>query len=403
MLRFEETITRDEFDEFAQQHEQASVNQSAKWADIKYNWIPYHTGLYENDKLVGVALLLIRPLPLGFKFAYVPRGPLIDFGNLSYLKAMLAGLKGIAKKEKCLFVKMDPNISYRIFKPEEKESAKPLESGVQVINSFKEAGAKHLGFTLMMHESFQPRFVAITNYSDTFEQDLPRRTKRFIKDADKKNVAIRRGNVEDLDKFIEILSLTESRKDITLRDKDYHKLLLTTYGEDAYLSFAEVDLNRNYQEYKTDLEKVQDDLAKVGDNSPKKKFKLEEREASLLNLMEEITPYLTESPSTKILSGMLSIKFGNTLEHLYAGFDIQFKKYMPQYKLYVEMIKLGFAEGALYNNMGGIEGTLDDGLTEFKNNFNPHIHEYIGEFDIPVSPLYPLFRLAWKIREQRRR
>lgn len=402
MLRFEETIASDVFDDFAQQHELASINQSAKWADIKYNWIPYHTGLYDNDKLVGVALLLIRPLPLGFKFAYVPRGPLIDFSNLSYLQAMLAGLKGIAKKEKCLFVKMDPNISYRIFRPEERESAKPIKSGELAIKYFEESGAKHLGFTLMMHESFQPRFVAITNYTDTFEQDLPRRTKRFVKDADKKNVVIRRGDLEDLDKFIEVLSSTENRKDITLRDKEYHRLLLTTYGEDAYLSFAEVDLNRNYQQYKTDLENVKEELAKLGENAPKKKFRLEEREASLVNLIEEVAPYLSEFPTTKILSGMLSIRFGNTLEHLYAGFDIQFKKYMPQYKLYVEMIKLGFADGALYNNMGGIEGTLDDGLTEFKSNFNPYIHEYIGEFDIPVSPLYPLFRLAWKIREKRR-
>ena len=53
--------------------------------------------------------------------------------------------------------------------------------------------------------------------------------------------------------------------------------------------------------------------------------------------------------------------------------------------------------------MGGVEGTLDDGLTKFKSNFNPTIEEFIGEFNIPVNPfLYKLSNLAYNIRKQRR-
>jgi serine/alanine adding enzyme len=37
--------------------------------------------------------------------------------------------------------------------------------------------------------------------------------------------------------------------------------------------------------------------------------------------------------------------------------------------------------------MGGVEGDLKDGLTKFKDNFNPMINELIGEFDIPVNKL----------------
>ena len=45
-----------------------------------------------------------------------------------------------------------------------------------------------------------------------------------------------------------------------------------------------------------------------------------------------------------------------------------------------------------------IEGTLDDGLTKFKDNFNPTINEFIGEFDIPVYPfMYRLTQKAYKI------
>ena len=45
-----------------------------------------------------------------------------------------------------------------------------------------------------------------------------------------------------------------------------------------------------------------------------------------------------------------------------------------------------------------IEGTLDDGLTKFKDNFNPTINEFIGEFDIPIYPfMYRLTQKAYKI------
>lgn len=44
--------------------------------------------------------------------------------------------------------------------------------------------------------------------------------------------------------------------------------------------------------------------------------------------------------------------------------------------------------------MGGVEGTLDDGLTKFKDNFNPTINEFIGEFDIPIYPF--MYRLTQK-------
>ena len=48
--------------------------------------------------------------------------------------------------------------------------------------------------------------------------------------------------------------------------------------------------------------------------------------------------------------------------------------------------------------MGGVEGTLDDGLTKFKDNFKPTINEFIGEFDIPVYPfMYRLTQKAYKI------
>ena len=58
-------------------------------------------------------------------------------------------------------------------------------------------------------------------------------------------------------------------------------------------------------------------------------------------------------------------------------------------------------------SFGGIEGTLDDGLTQFKSNWIMNVEEYIGEFNIILDPLmytafdsiYPsLLKLAAKMK-----
>ena len=91
------------------------------------------------------------------------------------------------------------------------------------------------------------------------------------------------------------------------------------------------------------------------------------------------------------IAGILSVNYGKTCEMLYAGMDERFKQFMPQYKEYVENFKWAFEKGCTMASMGGVEGTLDDGLTKFKDNFAPTINEFIGEFDIPVNRLlyYP--------------
>ena len=53
----------------------------------------------------------------------------------------------------------------------------------------------------------------------------------------------------------------------------------------------------------------------------------------------------------------------------------------------------------VWQNLGGVENHLDGGLYRFKANFNPTIEEYLGEFTMPIHPLYPLLRLALDFRK----
>ena len=75
------------------------------------------------------------------------------------------------------------------------------------------------------------------------------------------------------------------------------------------------------------------------ENAKKKIRKLQDQMNSTLKDIKEFDEMLQnmEHPQGDIaIAGILSIQFGSTCEMLYAGMDERFKKFMPQYKEYVE-------------------------------------------------------------------
>lgn len=268
------------------------------------------------------------------------------------------------------------------------------------LDIFKSCKAKHHGYTMSIADTVQPRFQSNVYACENVEDALPKHTKRLIKDANRRNVQIIHGQTELLDEFSRLVELTESRKGVALRDKSYFKTLLDNYPDGGVIFLATCNvyqLDKEAKEKKVQLEK---DMAATPENAKKKLHRLEDQLRSVnkdINEYKEIFDEFGQEDRDIAIAGILSIQFGNTCEMLYAGMDERFKKFMPQYKEYVENFKWAFERGCLWSNMGGVEGTLDDGLTKFKDNFNPTINEMIGEFDIPVHPI--MYRLTQKAYE----
>ena len=79
------------------------------------------------------------------------------------------------------------------------------------------------------------------------------------------------------------------------------------------------------------------------------------------------------------------------------------RRYQAAIYTWFETAKHAFERGNQWQNMGGIENHLEGGLFSFKSKFRPEIEEMIGEFNLPVSPLYQLSNLAYTIRKKLRR
>ncbi|HER6178435.1 femAB family protein [Streptococcus pyogenes] len=391
-------ISEEEHDSFVKEHQQISVLQGSYWAKIKNQWQNERIGIYKEEKQVASLSLLIKLLPLGRSIIYIPRGPVMDYLDRDLVAFTMKTLKDYGKTKKALFIKYDPAILLKQYALGQEEEEKPL--ALAAIKNLQEAGVHWTGLTMEIADSIQPRFQANIYTQENLEMQFPKHTRRLIKDAKQRGVETYRASQSELHKFSKIVSLTEKRKNISLRNEAYFQKLMTTYGDKAYLHLAKVNIPQKLDQYRQQLILINQDITRTQAHQKKRLKKLEDQKASLERYITEFEGFTDQYPEEVVVAGILSISYGNVMEMLYAGMNDDFKKFYPQYLLYPKVFQDAYQDGIIWANMGGVEGSLDDGLTKFKANFAPTIEEFIGEFNLPVSPLYHIANTMYTIRKQ---
>ena len=401
MYTYKIGITAEEHDEFVKTSPQTNLLQSSDWAKIKDNWGNERLGVYQDHKLVAVASILIQPLPLGFTMLYIPRGPIMDYQNSELVAFMLQSIKTYAKSKRAVFAKFDPSLFLR--KGLIGQEVKDQEATLAIIQSLKDCGVEWVGRTEDMGETIQPRFQA-NIYKEYFTEDqLSKSTKQAIRTARNKGVEVIFGGTELLDEFAALMKKTEARKGIHLRGRDYYEKLLTTYAGQSYITLSRINLAQRLASLKEQLEKNQAEASRF--NEKTKPGKIDNNHQEKERLEEEIqflNQELKSGQEIVSLSGTLTLEFGGTSENVYAGMDENFRRYQPAILTWYETAQHAFDRGATWQNMGGVENQLDGGLYHFKSKFNPMIEEFVGEFNLPTSMLYPLVNKAYQLRKKLR-
>lgn len=401
MYTYKIGITAEEHDEFVKTSPQTNLLQSSDWAKIKDNWGNERLGVYQDHKLVAVASILIQPLPLGFTMLYIPRGPIMDYQNSELVAFMLQSIKTYAKSKRAVFAKFDPSLFLR--KGLIGQETSDQEATLAIIQSLKECGVEWVGRTEDMGETIQPRFQA-NIYKEYFTDDqLSKSTKQAIRTARNKGVEVIFGGTELLDEFAALMKKTEARKGIHLRGRDYYEKLLTTYAGQSYITLSRINLAQRLASLKEQLEKNQAEASRF--NEKTKPGKIDNNRQEKERLEEEIQflhQELKAGQEIVSLSGTLTLEFGGTSENVYAGMDENFRRYQPAILTWYETAQHAFDRGATWQNMGGVENQLDGGLYHFKSKFNPMIEEFVGEFNLPTSMLYPLVNKAYQLRKKLR-
>ncbi|WP_176138998.1 aminoacyltransferase [Streptococcus sp. 1453] len=402
MYRYQIGIPTLEYDQFVKEHELANVLQSSAWEKVKSDWDHERFGVYEEGKLLAVASILIKSLPLGYKMFYIPRGPILDYRDIELLKFVLQSIKSYARSKRAFFVTFDPSIclSQHLVNQDKREYPENLA----IVEILGQLGVKWSGRTTEMDDTIQPRIQAKI-YKENFKEDkLSKSTKQAIRTAQNKGVEVQFGGTELLEPFSFLMKKTEKRKEIHLRNEVYYKKLLDNFKDEAYITLATLDVSKRSQELEEQLAKNRALEETFTESTRTSKVEAQKKEKE--RLLEELTflqEYMDAGQARVPLAATLSLEFGNTSVNLYAGMDDDFKRYNAPILTWYETARYAFERGMLWQNLGGVENSLNGGLYHFKEKFNPTIEEYLGEFTMPTHPLYPLLRLALDFRKTLRK
>ncbi|WP_173275450.1 MULTISPECIES: aminoacyltransferase [unclassified Streptococcus] len=402
MYRYQIGIPTLEYDQFVKEHELANVLQSSAWEKVKSDWNHERLGVYEGEKLLAVASILIKSLPLGYKMFYIPRGPILDYRDTEVLKFVLQSIKSYARSKRAVFVTFDPSICLSQHLVNQDKTEYP--ENLALVETLGQLGVKWSGQTAEMDDTIQPRIQAKI-YKENFEEDkLSKSTKQAIRTARNKGVEIQFGGTELLESFSFLMKKTEKRKEIHLRNEAYYKKLLDNFKDKAYITLATLDVSKRSQELEEQLAKNRALEETFTESTRTSKVEAQKKEKE--RLLEELTflqEYMDAGQARVPLAATLTLEFGQTSVNLYAGMDDDFKRYNAPILTWYETARYAFERGMVWQNLGGVENSLNGGLYHFKEKFNPTIEEYLGEFTMPTHPLYPLLRLALDFRKTLRK
>lgn len=108
------SVTPTELDKFvAKNYQETNFLQSSNWGkvyELTGNKVHY-LGLYKASQLIGSCVAIVKPAKRG-RYLEIADGPLLDWQKPAIVKAALSSLKQLATAEKCVFIRLRPNLQY---------------------------------------------------------------------------------------------------------------------------------------------------------------------------------------------------------------------------------------------------------------------------------------------------
>ena len=245
-------LTKNEFKKYADNHEQITFHQTEEWANLKKvnGWKPYYIGLKEDKKIKAAALILAKELPIiKKKMFYSPRGFLIDYNDYELLKEFTNELKKYIKKEKGIFVKIDPYVEYQ----ERDNNGQIVENGYnnkKSVENLKKLGYKFFGFNTMQ-DTLQPRWMHVIEINGKTEEEVLKemesKTRQILRKNEKSSIKTREITKEEIPIFKSIMEHTGDRRDFIDRPLSYYEAMWDNLHDSGILKIliAEID----FEEY----------------------------------------------------------------------------------------------------------------------------------------------------------
>ena len=413
-------ITLDEkaFDKFASTHKYRNYYQTSAYGRTKKSNgsnIHYIGIIDDYNNILGASLLLYKEVFMNYKIAYAPRGFLIDYTNVNNLTEFTNRLKKLLGKQGYMLIKIDPFIPINIRDNKGKIININNESNI-ILANLKAAGYEYLGANLFF-ENQKPRFEAIVTLNHDIKeiyQSFDKKVRQKIKKAIRNGIEIYKGNIEEINLFYELIK-KKYNKPI-----NYYTDLYNNFTNNIDLYFAKLNTETfvitSRMQYEKEIE-INNELAikiqTTTNNNSKKKLINEKMESDkLVNTYKKnlvwATKLLKENPNGLIVGTALNLCYDNVCYLIIEGFNQDFKSLNPNYLIKWKMINDYKNRNFKYIDLNAVSGeftkiTKYTGLNEMKLGFNSLVTEYIGEFDLVISPLpYNLYKNLNKDKDKKK-
>lgn len=410
-------LTADEYREFLKGNPQASFMQSVELSELKKeNGSKIHfVGVKENGVLVAGSMILEDNAILNQKQFYAPRGLIVDYHNKELLKFFTEELKKYIKKHNGFILTIDPNVLYRI-RTSEGELLEDDKPNDEAVNNLLDLGYKHYGFNIYL-DALQVRWCCRFELDEDYETKkakFSKQTRKNINSCIKKGLLVKEGTIDDLQVMAEIFETTSKRRNFFYRSLAYYqkmykhmKDLMTIYvaylDPDIYYEHTESLLQNAKKNYDGVLQKIEKLTA--GERLLNQKEEAERQVAKYEKELEKAEQFRKDNPNGKAIGCLLSLRSGDEYLTLSSGVLMEYRQFTPKYLMYEHHIKEAYKEGFKYCNFYGITGDFNPdneyyGIYEFKKGFKPDVTEYIGQFELKITPFYDVYKLLKKVKGQ---
>ena len=393
-------LTPEQFDDFSYNHPLHTFYQTSSYANImaKYGYkINYYGFINDENNLIGATMMLTQNLIGKRKYAYAPRGFLIDYENKDLVMELTTKFKKYLAKQKFVFLKIDPPVINN--KRDKNGNILPSPYSNDLVPFLQKIGYNYFGDNKFFG-TLKPRWNAIlkvTGSASTLFDNLDKNVKNKIRKAQSRGVQIIQGTKNDIPIFYNFVAKKHYRK------LEYYQTFQDKFQDKFQIYFAKLDsesylknIKVLYEEELANNEKYNLEIQKSGiDNEINPKItnsKITSDKLLAVYKKELITAseLFEKNPNGVIIGAGAYIVEKHGLSLLIEGLDNNYKLFYPTFLMKWHIIEKYAKQGAIYFDLNAITGYFEDnskfkGLNEMKLGYNADVVEYIGEFDLIIN------------------
>lgn len=381
-----------EFDNFASTHPLRNYCQHSKFARLmgekgySYEYIGYQD---DSNNLVAASLIANKKIDGGAKFAYAPKGFLIDYYNTELLKLFVKDLFVYYKKKGMAFIKINPEIIIGEISADRNYS--PMyNQNVKIIDVLKEIGFKRRREIVPL-DFIYPRISPYINLKTFDVNNLSDSCLEKINAASKNGLSIEEATNKDVNIFYEFV------KDDIKENASFFRNLLNIYQNgDAELLLVKADYEdclinaRDRYEKELDMNNYWNELIQT-DNSEENLNSKMQSDKNLIAYKNELVAATDNLKKNKYkyVGGAVIIKYKNRISIIANGVDKNEANLNVNYYLFKALIDR-YRNDFDFLDLNGVASNFNQAskywkFNEEKLDFKPTLYEFIGEFDLVIN------------------